>query len=211
MESIRRKYLNQNLKKLNLKGKIIDIGGKKYKKRSDPKLDLKFVNEFLYLNTDKSTNPDIIANAEKIPCESEYFDNILLIEVLEHLENPKKVLKECYRILKKNGVLYMSIPFLYPIHADPYDFQRWSPTKINLVLKKLNFTNIQIYNMGGMYAVINDLIRFKIVNLNEGIIKKILVRVYSVFILSFFMLLDKVFKKNKSITTGYFVVAKIKS
>jgi len=105
----------------------------------------------------------------------------------------------------------MSIPFLYPIHADPYDFQRWSPTKINLVLKKLNFTNIQIYNMGGMYAVINDLIRFKIVNLNEGIIKKILVRVYSVFILSFFLLLDKVFKKNKSITTGYFVVAKIKS
>lgn len=211
MESIRRKYLNQNLKKLNLKGKIIDIGGKKYNKRSDPKLDLKFVNEILYLNTDKSTNPDIIANAEKIPCESEYFDNILLIEVLEHLENPKKVLKECYRILKKNGFLYMSIPFLYPIHADPYDFQRWSPTKINLVLKKLNFTNIQIYNMGGMYAVINDLIRFKIVNLNEGIIKKILVRVYSVFILSFFLLLDKVFKKNKSITTGYFVVAKIKS
>ena len=94
MESIRRKYLNQNLKKLNLKGKIIDIGGKKYNKRSDPKLDLKFVNEILYLNTDKSTNPDIIANAEKIPCESEYFDNILLIEVLEHLENPKKVLKE---------------------------------------------------------------------------------------------------------------------
>lgn len=49
-------------------------------------------------------------NAENILFRREYFDKILCSEVLEHTPNPKKVIKEIYRILKQDGILVVSIP-----------------------------------------------------------------------------------------------------
>lgn len=39
-----------------------------------------------------------------------YFDAVLLISVLEHLDNPVKVLRECHRILKPDGKLLINVP-----------------------------------------------------------------------------------------------------
>lgn len=42
--------------------------------------------------------------------ESESFDIILLSDVIEHLADPRKVLKESYRILQKDGMFIISTP-----------------------------------------------------------------------------------------------------
>lgn len=42
--------------------------------------------------------------------ESESFDLIFSFDVLEHLPNPSKMLKETYRILKKDGIFIISTP-----------------------------------------------------------------------------------------------------
>lgn len=208
METLRRKYLNNLLAQIKLNGKVIDIGGQKVNKRSDPNLNKDQITEFLYLNTDEKTMPDILASAEKIPKNNNHFDNALLIEVIEHLENPSLVLIEVNRVLKENGTLFLSIPFLNSIHADPYDFQRWTPTKINLELKKAGFSNIEITAMGGFYAVINDLIRFRIYKTNK-LSRKFLKYFYNYFIKTFFEILDRIDKKTKDyMTTGYFIVCK---
>ena len=52
------------------------------------------------------------------------------------------------------------MPFLYPIHADPDDYQRWTDVKIKKVLKDYGFTSIKVTAMGGGLAVIFDLIRY---------------------------------------------------
>ena len=44
----------------------------------------------------------------QLPAES--FDAININQVLEHLKNPHEVIKECYRLLKKGGVLIISVP-----------------------------------------------------------------------------------------------------
>ena len=44
----------------------------------------------------------------KLPAES--LDAININQVLEHLKNPHEVIKECYRLLKKGGVLIISVP-----------------------------------------------------------------------------------------------------
>lgn len=44
--------------------------------------------------------------AEKLPYEEEYFDLIIIDNVLDHCENPDKVLLEMRRVLKSNGVIY---------------------------------------------------------------------------------------------------------
>lgn len=39
-----------------------------------------------------------------------FFDAILMNQVLEHISNPKETIKECYRILKDDGNLIITVP-----------------------------------------------------------------------------------------------------
>lgn len=79
---------------------------------------------------------DIFASIENLPFENEEFDTILCTNVLEHVKNPDAALCEFSRVLKKNGKVIISVPFLYPVHEAPYDFQRY--TKYGLESKIKN-------------------------------------------------------------------------
>lgn len=52
----------------------------------------------------------LCATAENLPFESENFDIVLFLEVVEHTSNPKMVLNEINRVLKKDGLLILSFP-----------------------------------------------------------------------------------------------------
>lgn len=52
----------------------------------------------------------VCADASKTPFEDESFDTIIMNDAMEHVDEPEKVLEECYRILKKNGKLYLNFP-----------------------------------------------------------------------------------------------------
>ena len=47
---------------------------------------------------------------EPLPFKDSSFDIILAGEITEHLTNPKGFLLECYRVLRKNGKLVLSVP-----------------------------------------------------------------------------------------------------
>ena len=51
----------------------------------------------------------ILAKGEELPFEDNDFDFINCVEVLEHTNDPKKVLMECYRVLKDNGQIFITI------------------------------------------------------------------------------------------------------
>lgn len=52
----------------------------------------------------------VSADASNTPFEDESFDTIIMNDAMEHVDEPEKVLDECYRILKKNGKLYLNFP-----------------------------------------------------------------------------------------------------
>lgn len=207
--TFRRKKLDELLFKHQflMHGDVIDIGGKKEKKRGIFRPPLSQVKSWKYLNIDKSTNPDFCCSAENIPVEDAAYDTAILCEVLEHLENPEQVLKEIFRILKNGGTLIISTPFLFPMHADPYDFQRWTDTKIRLVLETIGFSDIKILPMGGLGAVIHDLLFVFFSKLQVKYLKT------ACFLglrltMPFFSVIDKILKSSEDkITTGYFIIS----
>ena len=108
----RRSHLDQFLLSqiTQMKGEILDIGGKKTNKRGMFIPPLNQVTSWRYVNIDPSTEPDFCCGAERIPLPDQSIDGFLLCEVLEHLEHPEAVLQEAFRLLRKEeGMDYCSV------------------------------------------------------------------------------------------------------
>ena len=70
--------------------------------------------------------PDVLGDALQLPFPDQCFDSVLLLDVLEHVREAPKALSEAARVLKHGGTLILQVPFMYPLHDEPYDFQRWT-------------------------------------------------------------------------------------
>ncbi len=68
-----------------------------------------------YVNCDnfESNIIDVVHDLEKFPYpwEDNTFDEIILINVMEHLSEPIKVIEEIYRISKNNGKIIVRVPY----------------------------------------------------------------------------------------------------
>lgn len=129
MATIARIILDAQLNSLTryMKGLGLDVGGEKAHSISTwrrPDISWK------YLNIDSKYEPDILGSAEAIPVSDSTFDTVLMLEILEHLREPEKALDEAQRVLKPNGRLLLSVPFLYRHHRNPVDYQRWTHEKL---------------------------------------------------------------------------------
>jgi SAM-dependent methyltransferase len=72
------------------------------------------------------TRPDVFSDARTLPFAEASIDGVILKDVLEHVEGPEEALREIARILGNGGKLVLWMPYLYPIHDAPYDFQRYT-------------------------------------------------------------------------------------
>lgn len=70
--------------------------------------------------------PHVFADAARLPFRDSSFDGVVCLEVLEHVMDPAKVLTEISRVLKPGARAWVSMPFLYPLHDAPFDFQRYT-------------------------------------------------------------------------------------
>jgi ubiquinone/menaquinone biosynthesis C-methylase UbiE len=52
----------------------------------------------------------ICRSGEKLPFKNNYFDAVTIFDVIEHIHNSKKTLDEVYRVLKRNGNIFISTP-----------------------------------------------------------------------------------------------------
>jgi len=65
---------------------------------------------------------DIVCDITAIPEPDGSFDAVMCIEVLEHVPDPVKVIRELSRLLRKDGRLIVSAPFCSLTHFAPYPF-----------------------------------------------------------------------------------------
>jgi len=206
----RRKKLDSLLEKNKhyYQGFVLDIGGRNRGKFQKPKQK---TERWTFADIEKSHSPDIvldIANMKKIHSKS--VDVVNAIEVLEHVANPHKGLKECHRILKPNGIMILSIPFLFQIHSDPYDFQRWTAEKLKRELETLGFIIDRFEIMGRYFTVIAEMNRALIKSFPKGLKY---ISCLSFPLLDLLIKLDhlKIVKTHPTLGSfhaGYFIVAK---
>jgi len=98
-------------------GKILDLGcGTGYgswllSEKDNDVYGLDISKEAInYAEKEYSGPKYICSSAESIPFDSDYFDAVCAFELIEHVQNPKEVLEQIYRVLKKGGPLFISTP-----------------------------------------------------------------------------------------------------
>jgi SAM-dependent methyltransferase len=77
---------------------------------------------------------DLVADAhDMVDVADNSVDCVLTISTLEHVRYPAKVVSEIHRILKPGGLVYVNVPFMFPFHADPDDYYRFSTHGIEVL------------------------------------------------------------------------------
>ena len=114
--------------------------------------------------------PHILADVASMPVKSNSVDCVKCTELLEHVEYPEDVLEEISRVLKPGGALILSVPFLSGIHADPYDFQRFTEEKLRRILDRAHLNIITLKKQGLYFSVIGDMVKRAILNAKSRLV-----------------------------------------
>lgn len=143
-----------------MRGLVIDLGGKRENKRGSFQPPVDQADAWWYINLDLDTAPDVFADVTQVPLISQRVDCILCTEVLEHLANPQACADEIHRLLRDDGIALVSVPFFYPVHADPYDFQRFTEDGLRYLFK--DFKSVEVHHMGGYTGVLGLMVELGI-------------------------------------------------
>lgn len=208
--SYHRKMLDELLEKSKgfFSGTVLDIGGRKRGEFDKPR---NAVEKWIFADIEKEHNPDIVLNVSDMSqIETNSIDVVLATELFEHVKSPEKGLSECYRVLKPGGLLITSMPFLFRIHADPYDFQRWTEHKWRLELEKLGFSIVQFEAVGRFFAAAMDMCKV--------FVRYVIFRPLRWFFYLLYPLMDLIVKLDRThfvqktvlvdYPTGYFIIVR---
>jgi len=163
-------FFKEHLEKLSSSKTILDLGAGPSQFRDLTKhFQNSFAVDFLPYEL-----VDVVADlTKKLPFLDFSFDIVLLSNVLEHIPNVEFLLKECFRILKPNGILIGTSPFLMRIHQKPYDFHRFTNYMLDKLLKDSGFKGGGIQNLATSLDVYQTMQRhffyyFLVTNFSEN-------------------------------------------
>jgi len=203
--SLNHEYLEKVFSDLPMESVILDFG-------SGPLTNSMYIDQYkvIYADGMPFDGVNIVCDFEKsLPIEEETFDYVLSSNVIEHMYDPVKYIKEAQRLLKKNGTLIITVPFAIKLHQEPLDFARYTKHFFEKVAYEEGFSAVSIKEMGSTLQIIRTILNAELKSLlvtNDmgAAIKKIALKV---FLLTVYIT-DFAFKDNMSCSTfpqGYAV------
>ncbi|MBM3137675.1 MAG: class I SAM-dependent methyltransferase [Chloroflexi bacterium] len=162
-DSVLRVLEYEILQKSPIAGRILDVGGGKkahYLKHLPEGLQIESVN------IDPVIEPTwLIEPGAPFPVADSSFDNVICMNTLEHIYDVHPVLKEMFRVLKTGGVAYISVPFMFRIHAHPDDYFRATPSWWRESIRIAGFSRLELQPLiwgrstaGGLISNYNGLL-----------------------------------------------------
>lgn len=117
------------------------------------------------LNITLSPGVDVVADAHALPYRDNSVDSIVCEDVLEHLEQPWLAVAEMYRVLKPNGVLYSSTPFMICYHGYPYHFQNFTYQGHEQLYRNAGFQVLEGGTCMGPFTALLSILGFMLADL----------------------------------------------
>ena len=116
---------------------ILDIGsGKHFIEKIFPELK---ENNFFRLDLANREYVDIIADLQKDSYFQKCFDVVICLNVLEHVYKFEDFVNNMSNLVKKDGILLLSVPYNSGLHYLPNDYFRMSHYALKRLLEEKNF------------------------------------------------------------------------
>lgn len=144
------------IKTISRKKVILDLGsGNKYQGSLRGKEHLFAHSKYFAMDIQcpHDEKPHLLGDIQCLPFKDVCAGGIFVGSVIGLVPEPQKAVDEIYRVLEKNGIVYMSLPFLWPHlhHKDYKDYYRFTEDGIFWLFRK--FSKIIITNEGEGYLV----------------------------------------------------------
>lgn len=107
-------------------------------------LFLPFFNHYLGADIAETKGADILIDENgDMAIGDELIDVVISTQVLEHVVDVDKYLKEAYRVTKKGGMLLLSTHGYWIYHPNPTDLWRWTRDGLELTLDRNGFKSVE--------------------------------------------------------------------
>jgi len=160
--SLRRAYVDdfhdRHIPTLAPGSRVLDLGGLRLAKRGRFDIEQRALR-VVVANLSRERSPHVQADAARTPFADGCFDAVICSELLEHVPEPGRVLSEAGRVLRPGGVLLVCVPFLFHVHADPYDYGRYTDYYWREALARAGFGPVQVEKQGLFWSVLADMLR----------------------------------------------------
>jgi 2-polyprenyl-3-methyl-5-hydroxy-6-metoxy-1,4-benzoquinol methylase len=103
------------------------------------------------------------------------FDAIAMFEVLEHVRNPFRVIRNIARWLKPGGVLVLSTPQYWHVHGWPSDYFRYTNYGLRELARTAGMEIVDLWPMGGPCLLIWSAVRLNFSFLNWPLLRQLIV------------------------------------
>ncbi len=97
---------------------------------------------------------DVLGRLENLPFQDAVFDAVLCTQVLEHVPEPEKILRELHRVTRSGGRLYLTAPQGFGEHQAPHDYFRFTRYGLRHILEKAGWSVVSIEPRGGFFRYI---------------------------------------------------------
>jgi SAM-dependent methyltransferase len=118
-------WLESQARELDGGGRLLDVGCGELP--YEP-LFAGHVSEYVGLDFVDNPLAQLHGAAEALPVADESFDVVLCTQVLEHCDDPGRVVAELRRVTRPGGVVLASTHGVQPYHPSPADHWRWTHT-----------------------------------------------------------------------------------
>lgn len=86
---------------------------------------------------------DCYYDGTRFPFDDEVFDAVIMSQVLEHVFAPDPFLREAHRVLRTDGRLLITVPFVWDEHEQPWDYARYSSYGLRHLLHMGGFSVLE--------------------------------------------------------------------
>jgi SAM-dependent methyltransferase len=87
------------------------------------------------------------------PVADRTIDLLLATETLEHVADPDAFLAQARRVLRDDGQLILTVPFSARWHYVPYDYWRFTPSALRMLLERNGFSDVVVLARGNELTV----------------------------------------------------------
>jgi SAM-dependent methyltransferase len=102
---------------------------------------------------------DAVCSLQALPFIDQSFDAVLCTEVLEHVPEPEKVLREFNRVIKPGGRVFITVPQSWEVHEAPYDYFRYTSFGLRSLLTRSGFDIVSVQPRGGFFMMLAQRMR----------------------------------------------------